>query len=404
MNAAARLDRGDIRLITIAYFGFATLGVTNALTGVAWPYTRAEFHLPLDALGILLIANTIGFFMTSFTSGRLIARMGVGLTLVIGAAMPVLGLLGYALAPSWPAMIAAGLVFGGSGWMNAAMNLYFATHYTPRLMNWLHAAFGVGAIISPLVMTAVLQMGQTWRTGYALAALLCALLLALFVHSRGEWRIFPAEQIGAGRRSTVRTTLLLPVLWFLLALFFLNAGLEATAGNWAYSLFTEARRVRADVAGLWVSAYWASFTFGRFCFGIVVNYVALRALVRLGIVGVMVGAALLWWSPVVEVGSAGLLLIGFSLAPIFPLLTSNTGARLGTEHAQHAVGFQVAASSIGIAALPGLAGVLAQNISLEILGPYILIAATLMLVFHELVQRFPLAATPNPLHPHAPSP
>jgi fucose permease len=395
MNAAARLDRGDIRLITIAYFGFATLGVTNALMGVAWPHIRAEFHLPLDALGILLMVTTVGFFITSFTSGRLIARLGVGLTLVIGAAMPVLGLLGYALVPSWPAMIAAGLVFGGSGWMNAAMNLYFATHYTPRLMNWLHAAFGVGAIISPLVMTAVLQMGQTWRTGYELAALLCALLLALFVHSRGEWRIFPAEQIGAGSRSTVRTTLLLPILWFILALFFLNAGLEATAGNWAYSLFTEARRVRADVAGLWVSAYWASFTFGRFCFGIVVNYIALRSLVRLGIVGVMVGAALLWWSPVVEVGTAGLLLIGFSLAPIFPLLTSNTGARLGLEHAHHAVGFQVAASSIGIAALPGLAGVLARNISLEILGPYILIAAALMFLFHELVQRPEWQVTSN---------
>jgi hypothetical protein len=49
------------------------------------------------------------------------------------------------------------------------------------------------------------------------------------------------------------------------------------------------------------------------------------------------------------------------------------------------IGFQVGAASLGGALIPGLAGVLADRFSLEIVGPFLLVAAIAMVALHEAV-------------------
>jgi MFS family permease len=58
--------------------GFVSIGLPDGLLGVAWPSIRAYFGLPLDALGALLVISTIGYLLSSFGSGRLLARINVG--------------------------------------------------------------------------------------------------------------------------------------------------------------------------------------------------------------------------------------------------------------------------------------------------------------------------------------
>ena len=76
------------------------------------------------------------------------------------------------------------------------------------------------------------------------------------------------------------------------------------------------------------------------------------------------GALALALAPL-PLGLAGILLLGFALAPIYPMLMSRTPARLGPEAALHAVGFQVSAAMLGVLALPTLAGLLADRFGLE---------------------------------------
>ena len=75
-------------LILLAYIAFIALGMPDGLLGVAWPSIRASFSIPLDAMGMLLLAGTTGYLTSSFSSGFLIARMGVGRVLAINCAIP----------------------------------------------------------------------------------------------------------------------------------------------------------------------------------------------------------------------------------------------------------------------------------------------------------------------------
>jgi hypothetical protein len=75
---------------------------------------------------------------------------------------------------------------------------------------------------------------------------------------------------------------------------------------------------------------------------------------------------------------------------------SATPARLGAARAAHAIGFQVSAAYLGAAALPGAAGLLARTRGLEVLGPFLLSAALILLVLHEIAVRLARSANRPP--------
>ena len=378
-------------LIGISYFGFVALGLATALLGVAWPSIRGSFDLSLDAVGTLLIAITAGSLLSSFSSGPAISRLGAGKVLLVSSILRGVGLLGCGLAPNWWAMVLFGLLAGlGSGTIDAGLNTVFAANYSASLMNWLHASYGLGAALGPVVMTAALDAGGSWRWGYVFAAILQGLLALAFGITLGRWRLGGSGSSDVGSQSAMgvvrtRDTLRLPLAWLGIALFFVFTGVEGSGGQWPYTLFTEARGVTPGAAGLWISVYWDSLTVGRIVLGFVVDRLGVVFSSRACMVGVTLGSALVWWNVTNLVGFLGLALVGFSLGPLFPLLISHTPRRLGAAHAPNAIGFQVAAAGLGMALLPGLAGVLAKSVGLEVIGPFLLVASIVALALHEAI-------------------
>src|SRR5690242_14306898 len=117
--------RSQIGALALASLGFISLGLPEGLLGVAWPSIRASFDLGLDALGLLLATFATGYFISSALSGRTLGRFGIGTVLSACCALTGTSLLGYAAAPSWPAMVVLGAVLGaGAGTIDAALNTY----------------------------------------------------------------------------------------------------------------------------------------------------------------------------------------------------------------------------------------------------------------------------------------
>jgi fucose permease len=396
-------SKTDRLAVGIAFFSFAVLGVPGAMLNVAWsPSIRTTFGLSLAAVGTLLLVGMLGYAAASFASGRLIGLLGVARLLAFCAVLGTVGSLGLALAPEWWVMVLFSLLLGtGAGLLDGAMNIYFAANYGPRLMNWLHASFGVGATLAPLAITAILKYGGSWRLGYGLAAFLYGVLVVLFMMTAGRWRLSVSGVGGSDQTdrtdltqhptpntlvvATVWETLQLPLVWLGIGLFLAYTGLENSAGQWSFSLLTESRHAAPEIAGVWVSIYWGSFTAGRIFFGAIVKWVQPAALIRGCLAGAVLGAALLGWKALGSAAFLGLALFGFSLAPIFALMITGTQERLGPVHAQNAIGFQVGAAALGVGILPGLAGVLAKNRGLEIIPPFLLAVTALIIVLFETI-------------------
>lgn len=370
---------------------FIALGMPDGLLGVAWPSIHTSFSIPLDAMGMLLITATSGYLVSSFFSGRMIARLGVGGLLIASCALTGLALISYTLVPQWWIMVFLGIAAGlGAGAIDAVLNTYVAAHFSDGMMQWLHASYGIGVTLGPIIMTLALTTLNSWRTGYRIVGGFQLLLAACFVLTLKLWSRdeHPPEsdqsRILTDSTSTMSVTLRQPRVWLSMLLFFLYTGAEVTLGAWAYTLLTGARGIPIQEAGLWAGSYWATFTIGRILAGLYTKRVGIKVIMMSSLAGAFAGAVLLWWNPTDWASLAAVALIGFAIAPIFPALVSGTSQRVGVHFVANAIGMQMAAAGLGAALIPGLVGVLARRIDLEIIPVCLTILFVILMGFNSL--------------------
>ena len=376
----------SIALLALNVLAFVSLGLPDGLLGVAWPSMRATFRLPLEALGPLLAAFTTGYVLSSFAAGPLLARWNVGGVLAASCFATGVSLCGYASAGTWGLVIVSAALGGiGAGAIDAGVNAYVASHHGPRMLNWMHAAYGIGAACGPLLMTSVLAGGRRWQVGYAIVAAGQLALGATFGASRSMWAAGPHVVAGEPvcERMPIVGTLGLASTWLGVAAFFAYTGLEAVAGVWAFSVLTETRGLSMERAGFGVSLFWTGLTVGRVLFGLVIDRSSLATWVRGALLLVVIGAGLVCGSTAPYLAVIGFVLLGLGAGPVFPSLMSDTPRRVGSTHATNAIGVQVAAAALGQASLPALVGYLARAHGLGVVAPSLLTAAIVVVVLHE---------------------
>jgi fucose permease len=380
MNILKRIkSHPKFGLILLAYIAFIALGMPDGLMGVAWPSIRYGFGIPLDALGSLLAVSVAGYIISSFFSGRLISRLGVGRVLAISCAMTGVALLGYTLVPQWWMMVSLAILSGlGAGAIDSGLNAYVASHFGEGLMQWLHASYGVGITTGPLIMTVALNSFNSWRIGYRIVASFQLVLALVFTITLPMWKEkvqsegVDKPKILTDYKTSLRETLRQSQVWFSLLQFFLYVGTEVSIGTWTYTLLTESRGINPEVAGLWTGSYWAMFTIGRAVAGLFAKKVGVNKLV-LGSLGLALSmAGLLWWNPVPWTNLLAVAMIGLAIAPIFPALVSGTSQRVSPRFAANTIGMQMSASGLATVVIPSLLGVLARYINLEVIPIYLL--------------------------------
>lgn len=373
-------QQSKIGLIILAYVAFIALGMPDGLLGVAWPSIRTSFSIPLDAIGMLLTAAMAGYMTSSFLSGPVVTRMGVGKVLAASCAMTGAALIGYTLVPEWWMMVLLGVVAGlGAGAIDAGLNTYVAAHFNEGLMQWLHASWGIGITLGPIIMTMGLTTLNSWHAGYRIVGGFQLGLAVCFVLTLAIWnQKEKSVQSEALKKLTdyqtpMGETLRQPRVWLSILLFFMYVGGEAALGTWIYTLLTESRGVDPTVAGFWAGSYWGTFTVGRVLAGLFAKRAGVNLLVTGGLAGALLGATLLVWNPSEAINLLAVALIGFSIAPIFPAMMSGTSQRVGAHFAANTIGMQMTATGLGTAVIPGLMGIFARQISLEIIPICLLI-------------------------------
>ena len=369
--------------MTLGMVALAAVGIFDGALGVAWPSMRVTFDQPLAALGVVLLAYTGGYFVTSFVGGWLLERVGTGMALVGVASSALVGATLFAISPVWPVVLAGSVLLGASGGAaDLTLNHEFAQHHGVRALGFLHAAWGLGAAAGPVVVTAFVAGGRTWRLAFVPIVAIQVGLLVWFVVLRRGWPPVPRRHEQPDDAEPVdRIALLLAI-----GLFLLSVGVEAGAGQWGFTLFTEGRGLSAGTAGAWMSSYWLSLTVGRLLLGFGGHRYRPDSLLTASVVGAL-AAALVVWSDPFGAGVVAIAPLGLSLAPVFPVLVAVTPDRIGAHRAARAIGMQIAASAVGGVGIPSAMGLGAQAWGVDALAPMLAISALGLALLHGVARR-----------------
>jgi MFS family permease len=181
--------------------------VPGSTLGLLWPSMRVSIHEPVGALGILLVAGVIASAVSSAITGRVLSRTAAGPLLAVGMAAVGAALAVEAVAPALWLISVGSVVFSlGSGAINSALNVYAARHFGARDITWMHASYGLGATVGPLLVTALLSGGVGWRGAVGSMAGAVAVVAAILAVAWRGWEEPPAVITGhSGRISQPAT-------------------------------------------------------------------------------------------------------------------------------------------------------------------------------------------------------
>jgi len=381
-------------LLSLAFIGFVSLGLPDAVIGVAWPSVRDTFQLRQGAVGLVLVVSGVGYLLSSFFAGRLMHTFGIGLVLAASTGLVATAMYGFAFSTMWATFVFCALVHGlGSGAIDSGLNGYAAHHMSARHLIWLHACYCFGALIGPVLMSTVLANGRHYSAGYSAVGGTMLAMSIVFLITHQSW----------GETSSTANSIRLPVgagsalrylaVWLQMAVFFLYTGLEVAFSQWTFTVLTESRHVSPGTAGIAVGVYWGCIGAGRVVSGLIADRVGIDRLLRYCLLGAGIGALLFAARLPVEAAFLGLSLAGFGLAPVFPCLMSRTPQRLGAELSAHAIGFQVGAAMIGAAVVPGTLGIMAGMGGLEAVPVGTVVLFGILSLLHERLVRLPDVGT-----------
>ena len=378
-------------LLPIIYLAFISLGLPDSLLGSAWPSMYPLLGVPVSYAGILSMIISFGTIVSSLNSDRLTRALGAGRVTAISVGMTAAALFGFSISTQFWMLCLWAVPYGlGAGSVDAALNNYVALHYESRHMSWLHCMWGIGTMVSPMVMGRVLAGGGPWTAGYRYIALFQIALTAVLFLSLPLWQKHTDETAEGGtapQALSLGQVFRLPGAKEVMLCFFCYCALETTAGLWASSYLTLTRGVAADTAASFASLFYIGITAGRAACGFLTLKLSDTQMIRLGQGVLAVGVAALLVPGPQLLALAGLVLVGVGCAPLYPSIIHATPDHFGADRSQAVIGIQMASAYVGNLVMPPLFGLLANNITPALFPFYLLALLVLMVFMHEQLVR-----------------
>lgn len=317
MNRTPTADRSRTIAATSYCAAFVAIGIGSGILGPTLPHLAERTGASLGKVSSLFSAVALGYLTGSYVAGAIFDRWAGHP--IVAANLAAIGLL-LLLATQSTSIAVLFLIFLLLGFVKSLVdvggNTLLFWIYPPGAaggaMNALHAAFAVGAVITPVVVGAILDAGIPFTIAYTVLGIAIIPLAIPFLVVRSP-AIPEHPASDPAEASSARTELALICL-----LFFLYSGLEICFGGWLTTYAYGSGFLSDSAAAYLVSVFWAFFAIGRL---LVIGITDRWSPVRLVVVSLSVCAAgllvMLFSSKTPSALWIGSALFGFGVAPLF---------------------------------------------------------------------------------------
>ncbi len=374
MQSALRVSSAAYRTAIVTCGVFFAAGLTLAALGPSLPILALRIGVDIAALGGLFTATSVGVIIAQL--GVVRAGRRFDQRTILAASVLLMGVGGMAIAQGgalstlFAAALLSGLGFGG---VVATGNTLVARLFPGRsaaALNGINLFFGVGAMVGPAIAGAANARFNApqlalWVGGGLMAALAPVVLGA-------------ATRSVSGAASTSGARVAAPPRSWLFGLMLLvYTGTEIGFGAWLTLYMVSSAALDLVSAALVVSGFWLALTSGRALAATLGGQISVYGLLKLCLIGLLLGTILLTLSiGNLVITCIGVLLFGLSCGPIFPtviaLVSSSTPGSTATS-------MVLAMGNSGGLLVPALIGLLLTRYGPPAVAGLLVLAALLMI-------------------------
>ncbi|TFY65817.1 hypothetical protein EVG20_g5273 [Dentipellis fragilis] len=369
-------------------------GWNDGSTGPLLPRIQEVYHVSYGIVSLLFLSSSLGFILGGVASVYFVGHFGFGKAMVIGrtcslnvcqprSEVVLLGsliqIVGYCIqapGPPFPAFVVA---FFLNGFVESlqACQLPLNRTMTDDARS-AHKRTGTGALTAPLVSTQFAQLPR-WSFHYlvslGVACMNTCTLLAVFRLKMQDDCLREVGEVVAERgqsKDNVYTQILRLKAVHLIALFMLMyVGVEVTIGGWIVSYIINVRGGGSS-SGYISSGFFGGLALGRIGLLWVNKKLGNRLAVFLYIVTATGLELIVWLVPSLISGAIAISIVGLLIGPIYPIVVNEASHILPGWLLSGSIGWIAGVATTGAAALPFIAGQLAQEKGIWSLQPLLI--------------------------------
>jgi fucose permease len=247
---------------------FAMFAMTTDSVGVVIPAVIREFGLSMTAAGAFHYSTMTAIAVSGALLGSMADRFGRKATILAGLALFALSACLFIVGDSFGFFLvllaASGTAIGifKTGALALIGDISRSTTEHTSTMNTIEGFFGVGAIIGPAIVTALLARGTSWKWLYVIAAGICVVLTVV------AWTVrYPTRAAGSASGLDVGGTLAMVRNRYAIAFSagaMLYVAVESAVYVWMPTLLASYAGGAAIVAAYALSIFFVLRATGRF--------------------------------------------------------------------------------------------------------------------------------------------
>ncbi|KAH7095640.1 major facilitator superfamily domain-containing protein [Paraphoma chrysanthemicola] len=376
-----------------AFWSFVVMGSNDAAYGALIPYLQEYYHLTFVVISLVFLSPLVGYTVSALLNNSIHLKFGQRGVAIIAPTCHLIAYVVIAVHPPYPVLVVIFMLAGfGNGLADAAWNAWIGNMANPNeVLGFLHAFYGVGAVLAPLIATTMITKGQRlpWYYFYyvmiAMAVIELATSATCFWSSTGA--VFraanPRTSNSKGDNRMKEALIRLPharVTW-LCSIFLLGyVGIEVALGGWIVKFMLEVRDGEDFGSGMVATGFWMGITVGRIVLGFVTPRLGEKLAIAIYLPLTMALELIFWLVPQFYVSAVAVSLQGFFLGPLFPAAVVAATKLLPRHLHVSAIGFAAAFGGSGAAIFPFAVGAIAQSKGVQVLQPIILALLGVILV------------------------
>lgn len=369
--------------IVLCFLNFVVFGLGDQTIGTIIPKLQAHYKIDDLHIGFIFLALTSGYFTMALLSEICHRRLGVRGVGIMGLTCMTLGFLVGSTEPPYIVFVMCYALIGiGCGILDSSINGWMGDLVdSNQLLGILHGGYGVGCMISPPLVTRLIEKNNwAWSQYYIVLSCISASGMIFFtVVFRNETPLMYKfsvlikeikrndETDGGMVSATLGQALKSRLVWLFSIVMFFYVGAEVAFGAWLVTFLTRIRKFPYRFSSYMATAFWTGLTLGRICLGFVTAHYFNSELAA-NLVYILLSLASYVLFTMFAFSAKNLLfpivlVAGLFVGPIFPTTIVASIEILPAKFHATGVGFICAFGGGGSAVLPFVIGLVAERTS-----------------------------------------
>ncbi|KAM0787314.1 hypothetical protein ACM66B_007088 [Microbotryomycetes sp. NB124-2] len=403
--------------LVVAFAMISLVGMNDSATGANLESMKHFYDVSESKISLVFLANVAGYFVSSISTSFLVHHLGMVYSLWVACLVFAAGAATLAVAPPFGAFISGLVLLGfGGGLLDACLTTVVSHDEDQVLLSILYSCFGIGALVSPILIGTFIDRGISWNKYYWVPlGLSIGLAVASHVvfhkyqeptddahNATNELPLHPIVSHGSAptiirARHNMSTLsvwtrfariLRMPITWVGAVLIIAAFGTLDMLSAWLVTYQTRIRGSPAAASRYQLSGLWAGIAVGRVLlawalgnklgersFAIVLLAVASTALGACYVVKQYIGTAVLF------------VVAGMFMGPVTPRVLSSVGDRVPPSLKVTAMSIMIAFGLGGSAIAPLFFGFAVDKGFLTSLPGVLIVSCAIAAGFWSIVPR-----------------